>query len=81
MKKNEFNSFGRTLAMPLKHLTPREMLRDIHIALRLDDNSVESPPDEMEKIGRLLSSILNVQAQQIELLRSLTERVGRISPR
>ena len=58
-----------------------ELLREIHGALQLVNPPAERAPDEINQLNSLLSSILHMQAQQIELLRGLSERVGRMTPR
>ncbi|AKI02274.1 hypothetical protein IMCC20628_03588 [Hoeflea sp. IMCC20628] len=67
--------------MKPKDLTSMEMLQEIHSILKAEVSTTESGTGEIDKLGSLLTSILRLQTQQIDLLRGLSERVGRITPR
>jgi hypothetical protein len=64
-----------------KEKSAMDMLRDIHQLLLENTAPADNGPGEIDKLASLLTSILRLQTQQIDLLRGLSERVGRITPR
>jgi|GEM_PF-3775513 len=58
-----------------------DLLQDIHRILKTEGSAAESGPEAIDKLNSLLTSILQLQSQQIDLLQGLSDRVARITQR